>query len=57
MGKNFVQCIYCENLNLCETAKIRLEGLDTRMASAQDIGCFGYEQYKNQTEPKQKKLF
>lgn len=57
MAKKWQSCITCQFFYDCPASKNRLEGQDLSKSAANDVGCFGFEQYKKATEPKQGKLF
>lgn len=55
--KTWIACFSCKFIDKCLSGKSRIVNVQSDSPVFEDIGCFGHEQYKNQIEPKQLKIF
>ncbi|MEI7474299.1 MAG: hypothetical protein WCK67_05920 [bacterium] len=55
--KNWNACYICKHIKLCISGKNRIINISADNTILNDIGCFDFEQYKKQIEPRQLGLF
>jgi hypothetical protein len=57
LNKNWQTCYNCKHIQICSSGKNRVINISINNPIINDIGCFSFEQYLQQIEPKQLGMF